>query len=187
MARLPDPYPNLSDDARARFNDIEQKRGAIRGMYRTLFNHPDLAIRVSELGTFLRFGGILNSRDKEVAILTAARHLRAGFVWQQHLQPARVANTPQATIDAIKNSVAPPKDGTSDVDILAWQIASLTMDGVSIPTDLANEAKARAGVGIEGMIELVIIAGFYKMIAGVVTAFDVPLPDPSAPPFDDFS
>jgi len=32
-------------------------------------------------------------------------------------------------------------------------------------------------------VELVVLCGFYAMIAGVIFAFDVPLPEGEAPPF----
>ena len=38
-------------------------------------------------------------------------------------------------------------------------------------------------VGMEGVIELVVLVGFYRMIAGVIFAFDVPLPEGEAAPF----
>lgn len=183
MTRLPDPYKSLSDEHRAIFDSMEKKRGPIRGMYRTLFNHPELALAVSNLGTFIRFEGALSFREKEVAILTAARYLRAGFVWQQHERPALNAGAPQATIDGVKSGKGPPTTDECKFDILAWRVASLAMEGKSIPDDLAQEAKKR--VGTNGLIEIVVVAGFYKMIACVVTAFDVPLPDRSSPPFDD--
>ena len=38
-------------------------------------------------------------------------------------------------------------------------------------------------LGIEGVIELVVLCGFYQMIAGVIFAFDVPLPESETNPF----
>jgi 4-carboxymuconolactone decarboxylase len=38
-------------------------------------------------------------------------------------------------------------------------------------------------VGVKGVIELVVLVGFYRMIAGVIFAFDVPLPEGAAAPF----
>ena len=38
-------------------------------------------------------------------------------------------------------------------------------------------------VGEAGMIELVVLAGYYQAIAAVLFAFDVPLPKDTPPPF----
>ena len=51
----------------------------------------------------------------------------------------------------------------------------------SIPRALQDEMQRE--LGITGLIELVILAGHYRLIAGVLFAFDTPLPDGAAPPF----
>ncbi len=45
----------------------------------------------------------------------------------------------------------------------------------SIPQD-TQDALAKQ-VGLKGVIELVVLCGFYQMIAAVIFAFDVPLPE----------
>ncbi len=51
----------------------------------------------------------------------------------------------------------------------------------SIPQD-TQDALAKQ-VGLKGVIELVVLCGFYQMIAAVIFAFDVPLPEGSHDPF----
>ena len=181
MAQLPDPYERLTTEQRTRFDAMQETRGKIKGMYRVLFNHPELTLTVSDLGTFVRFGGVLSYRQKEVAILTAARDLQAAFVWQQHVGPAREAGTPGPTIDGILAETGPPVVPDYDEDLLVWRVALLAVRCKSIPDSLADDVICR--VGIEGLVELVIVSSFYRMIASVVCCFDVPLPDPAHPPF----
>jgi len=38
-------------------------------------------------------------------------------------------------------------------------------------------------LGTNGLMELVTLAGAYRLIAGVLFAFDTPLPDGTPPPF----
>jgi 4-carboxymuconolactone decarboxylase len=38
-------------------------------------------------------------------------------------------------------------------------------------------------LGVPGLIELVVIAGHYRLIAGVLFAFDTPLPEGERAPF----
>ena len=40
-------------------------------------------------------------------------------------------------------------------------------------------------MGIKGVIELVVLVGFYRMIAGVIFSFDVPLPEDATDPFEE--
>ena len=51
----------------------------------------------------------------------------------------------------------------------------------SIPQGLQDEAKNE--LGMLGLIELVTLAGQYRLIAGVLFAFDSPLPEGTPPPF----
>jgi 4-carboxymuconolactone decarboxylase len=51
----------------------------------------------------------------------------------------------------------------------------------SIPRDL-QEAVLRE-LDIAGLMELVVLAGHYRLIAGVLFAFDTPLPEGTTAPF----
>ena len=51
----------------------------------------------------------------------------------------------------------------------------------SIPQSLQDEVKNK--LGIPGLIELVTLAGQYRLIAGMLFAFDSPLPERTPPPF----
>ena len=51
----------------------------------------------------------------------------------------------------------------------------------SIPQAVQDELAA--ALGVQGVVELVVLCGFYEMIAGVIFAFDVPLPEGAADPF----
>jgi len=51
----------------------------------------------------------------------------------------------------------------------------------SIPADL--QAAVQGELGITGLMELVTLAGQYRMIAGVLFAFDTPIPEGERAPF----
>jgi len=51
----------------------------------------------------------------------------------------------------------------------------------SIPQALQDEVVSE--VGESGMVELVVLAGYYQAIAAVLFAFDVPLAAGTPPPF----
>ncbi|MFA4903468.1 MAG: hypothetical protein WC600_12085 [Desulfobaccales bacterium] len=61
------------------------------------------------------------------------------------------------------------------------KVARCALELHSIPLEVQE---ALAGqVGIKGVIELVVLVGFYRMIAGVIFAFNVALPEEAADPF----
>ena len=51
----------------------------------------------------------------------------------------------------------------------------------SIPAAL--QAEVQKELGVTGLMELVVLAGQYRMIAGVLFAFDTPLPEGERAPF----
>ena len=80
MARLPDPTGSLAPEARTLYDELVGRRGRIDGMYRSLLNHPELTRRVSDLGTFLRFGaGVLPAAVRELVILWLAQQVGRGL------------------------------------------------------------------------------------------------------------
>jgi 4-carboxymuconolactone decarboxylase len=180
MAHLPDPTGSLAPPAQALYDELVGKRGRLGGMYRSLLNHPELARRVSDLGTFLRFGaGVLPAAVRELVILWLARQLGAPYEWVMHEPPARAAGLSDAVIAALRAGTEPP--GLDETQQGALVVARCVLASRSIPPDLQEQLIGL--VGMEGVIELVVLAGFYRMIAGVIFAFDVPLPEGAAPPF----
>ena len=180
MARLPDPTGSLSPAAQMLYNQLIGKRGRIDGMYRSLLNHPELTRRVSDLGTFLRFGsGALPDAVRELVILWLARQVGAVYEWVMHEPLARASGLTDTAIAALRAGQSPP--GLDLTQQAALRVARCALDLQSIPENLQETVIGL--VGLEGLIELVVLVGFYRMIAGVIFAFDVPLPEDAAAPF----
>lgn len=172
MARLTDPVSQLDPEARRLYDAMAAKRGRIDGMYATMFHHPALVEHVSNLGSYLRFGATLPSDIRELAILISSRRLSVPYEWVKHLAPAKAAGLSDAVIEAIRNendlspfSALYPKIHTVVTTVLAEQ---------SLPENLQTELEP--ALGVKGVLELVILVGFYRMIAAFIQAFDVPLP-----------
>lgn len=180
MARLPDPTAKLSPEAEELYLSLTARRGRIDGMYRSLLHYPELTRLVSELGTFLRFdSGALPPDLRELAILWVSRQLNAAYEWVKHAPPARAAGLPEKVIEAVRT-------GREEQELTGDQKAVLdaarcVLERRSIPQALQDGLAAR--LGLPGLIELVVLCGFYQMIAGVIFAFDVPLPEGEEDPF----
>ena len=180
MARLPDPTGSLAPTAQALYDELVSQRGRIDGMYCSLLNHPELARRVIDLGTFLRFGaGALPAAVRELVILWLARQVGAAYEWVKHEPPARAAGISDAVIAALRAGKDPP--GLNETQEGALVVARCVLESRSIPPDL--QERLMGLVGMAGVIELVVLVGFYRMIAGVIFTFDVPLPEGNPAPF----
>jgi 4-carboxymuconolactone decarboxylase len=179
MARLPDPLDSLSPEAKRVYEKISAKRGAVRGPFAPLMHHPALAERAADLGEFLRFDGTLPADIRELAVLITARSVNQAYEWTAHAPIARKAGLPDDVIERVRSRgdlgtlparYARPARAVQHV--LAYE---------SIPQTLQGEIQSE--LGTTGLVELVALAGHYRLIAGVLAAFDVPLPDGVRSPF----
>lgn len=179
MARLPDPLDDLGPEARRVYDKISARRGAIRGPFAPLMHHPPLAERIADLGEFLRFGSTLPGDVRELAILIVARAVAQPFEWFAHEPIARREGLPDDVIARVRAS--------QDLSALAprYARAARAVQHVlafeSIPQPLQDGV--RAEFGLSGLIELVGLVGHYRLIAGVLFAFEVPLPEGTPRPF----
>ena len=180
MAKLPDPLSTLTPDARRVYDKITAKRGQMRGgPFASMMHHPALAEKVGDLGEYLRFGGTLPGDIREMAILITARSVNQAYEWVAHARIARTEKLPDDVIERIRTrgdlSTLPPRYARPArvvQHVLAYE---------SIPQDLQDQVKGE--LGMPGLMELVTLAGQYRLIAGVLFAFDSPLPDGAPPPF----
>ncbi len=179
MARLPDPIPELSPSARKVYEAMVAKRGRIDGMYGAMFNHPALVEQVGRLGTYLRFESSLPGAIRELTILLTARRQSVAYEWVKHVPPAKAAGLSEEIIAAVeqRKDLGPYSPLYAKIS----QVVDLVLAEQSLPQDLQYQLSKE--FGIPGAIELVILVGFYRMIAGFIRAFDVPLPPDSASPF----
>jgi 4-carboxymuconolactone decarboxylase len=162
----------LPADARELYAAMAARRKAkgegFGGPYLALLNHPELARRVEELGFFLKFEGALPRTIYQFIVLTVARATGAGFEWHDHIAHARAAGLPEEVIDCIgtDRAAALPQPYA-----LAHAILAKTMTWQVVPDDL--QAQAVAQWGKHGLVEIVVLSGFYQMFAAINQGFDI--------------
>ncbi len=172
----------LTGNGKAIYDEISARRAAQgtqpRGLYIPLMNHPELAQVIERLGYYLKFEGKLPRDAYQFVVLSIARKIRVAFEWVDHVAAAKEAGLNDNLIEAIlksdRNSIPHPYSlilDTIDV-VLKFQ---------SVPDNLQNEIIALYGV--QGVLEIVTLCGFYQMIGEITQAFDVPLPEGAVKPF----
>ncbi len=174
MSSLPDPTATLSGENKKIYDDIASRRAAKGvhhlGPYVPLLNHAQLAKHIERLGYFYKFESDLPRDIYQFIVLEVGRQSGVNFVWRDHLEKARNAGVPDSVIEAIA-------DGKGDLDEPYKMVRSL-MDWAfgfkSIPKELQDQVIAKFGV--DGLLEIVTLCGFYTMIGMVNVCFDVPLP-----------
>jgi 4-carboxymuconolactone decarboxylase len=182
MSTLPDSTGNLTGKAKAIYNDILERRTAqgatVRGLYIPLMNHPELTQHIERLGYYLKFEGKLPRDAYQFIVLSMARRIGVAFEWIDHVEPAKAAGLSNALIDAVlktdRGSIPHPYS-------LILDTIDIVLEFKSIPENI--QTKMIDIYGVQGLLEVVTLCGFYQMVGEITEAFDVPLPEGSVNPF----
>ena len=160
-------------------NDFLDSEGGMRGPFNALLHHPKVGNVVQRLGEILRFEGSLTGGQREVAILTVARHWQAQYEWWAHAKIAFDVGISAEVIDAIKAQTSLPSDEDDLIAIYQFVRELLEMQNVSQHSFNA----VHETLGDAGVVELVILVGYYGIISGILNTFEVSLPPGVTPPF----
>jgi 4-carboxymuconolactone decarboxylase len=97
-----------------------------------------------------------------------ARATGAGFEWHDHIAHARAAGLPADVIDCIdKGRVG----ALPQPYALVQTILTRTMAWQAVPDEL--QAQAAAEWGKRGLVEIVVLSGFYQMFAAINQGFGI--------------
>jgi 4-carboxymuconolactone decarboxylase len=174
MAILPDPTAKLTGEDRVIYEDMLARRKAKGvdhlGPYVPLLSYPQLAKRVEALGYFVKYQSVLPRTIYQFVVLLIAKRSGVAFVWEDHIAAARAAGLPEPVIQSISSGAtefAFPYD-------MALQTTTYAFACQSIPEDLQNRLIAE--FGIQGLLEIVTLCGFYSLMSMINGCFDVTEP-----------
>ena len=114
----------------------------------------------------------LSERVRQVVILSVGSVWRADYELYAHSAAARTAGFSEAAVAALVRGVAPAE--LSEQERTAQRFAlSLTATRCIDPT-LYEEGQFR--FGDKGLVDLLVLAGCYQLVCGVLNAFAIPAP-----------
>jgi 4-carboxymuconolactone decarboxylase len=150
----------------------------LRGLYIPLMNHPELAQLIEQLGYYLKFDGKLPRDAYQFVVLSMARRTEVPFEWVDHVEAARAAGLSDTLLEAIRKS---DRGSIPHPYSLILDIMDAVLEFRSIPEKIQDQIIKLYGV--QGLLEIVALCGFYSMIGVITQSFDVPLPEGAAKPF----
>ncbi|MDP8921949.1 MAG: carboxymuconolactone decarboxylase family protein [Chloroflexota bacterium] len=181
MARIPSlTRDGLDPDAQAVWDQVVGSRGSVRGPMALLMHHPALAGHVAELGSQLRFRGVLGGADRELAILAAGREVEAVYEWAAH-EPLGLQEGVRPEAIEILRHQRPTAELLPREALIVDTVRALYRDH-RISDELY--ARAEAELGRQALVELVVLAGYYGLIGFVLNAFEAELPAGATPAFE---
>ena len=152
-------------------------RGEVRGPFIALLHNPAIARHLQGLGEQLRWKGKLPQKLVELAVLITARKWTCQHEWFIHEQLARKAGLDGAIIDAIRERRDPPLKGDEALVYEFCRDAHATgRVGDTAFAALQNR------FGLDGAVELLVLSGYYTMMAMVLNSAGLPLPGDAKPP-----
>jgi alkylhydroperoxidase family enzyme len=136
-------------------------------LFRMLANMPALAGPTLRLGEAILTKGELDYVLRELAILHTARLTDTEYEWVQHEAISRLVGIDKDKIRAVAEGRI--DDGPfDDRERLALTLVGNVLDSGTPPPELVTRAEAELGRG--PALELMIVGGYYAMLAGVMRA-----------------
>ncbi len=153
----------------------------VMGPYPAWLQSPELAKRARSLSEYLRFNSTPPKRLAEIAILITGRHWKAEFEFYAHAELARKAGVEENIIQALAAGKR-PKFTHSD-DEIVYDLCTEMLNARRI-SDKTYQ-RALNAFGMQPLVELVAIMGYYCMVSVTLNAFEAPLPPGEPSPFPD--
>jgi 4-carboxymuconolactone decarboxylase len=170
-------HEQLSPAGRDIHASILSTRGNLDGPFLAWLHSPGLAAPAEKLGAFCRYNPALARVESELLILLVAAHFRCSGEWQIHATIALEAGLDSASIDGILSGLSPtlPSRRLSVLHALSTEL--LRHNEISQTTF----ARARDMFGVQGLVEIVGVIGYYGFVAMTLNAFDIRFADRKDP------
>jgi len=182
MARIPFPaYDDLTMEQRRVYDAVVRTRGKLHGPLRAALHNPELADKWQQLGELLRYRTRLPPRLSELAILVTARHFNCQFEWYAHEPPALAGGLAPGVIEALRHARRPDFVNHDEVLIYDYSTELQQTHFVSEPIYQA----VLAHFGVQSVVELTALLGYYGMVAMTLNAHQIPLPADAIEPLPD--
>lgn len=151
--------------------------GRIAGPLRVWLHAPVVGEAQQALGAVLRFELTLPPRVCELVILSTAHDVGSEFQILAHERMAYDAGITLEQLEALRERRAPTL--TDPVERTAWQ----TTNRILTDGDLTDDqfAEAAEALGQQGLVELVTLIGYYRLLALQMRVCGVPATDYQGP------
>jgi len=146
--------------------------GGLRGPFNALLYSPIIGDAVQRVGEAVRFEGALPPQLRELAILTVAAEWQAQYEWWAHERIARAEGLNDAIIVGVKSGMLP--ESADPEERMIYGVVRELIDQHHIADE--RYAAAVALFGEAAVVELVLLVGYYTLIAMTLNAFAVAVP-----------
>ena len=178
--RLPPvPVSQMTDAQRKAVDEFRVIRNGaeVSGPFFPLLRSPELMVRTSALGEYLRYRSRLAPRLSEFVILMTAREWTQQYEWNAHYPIALKAGVSADAANAIAEGRRPAGMAADHEALYDFCQELFRTKGVSD----ATYQRLLSVLGEQGVVDTVGIAGYYSMLAMVLNTARTPGGESTAP------
>lgn len=174
MAKLRDVDLETSPDTAASFKRLQESRGWISNLMRSIAHAPEGLNRFQALGHYARYDAELTEAQKELVICTTVRGVPYG--WEHHAPLAKNCGVTDAQLEAIKKGDVPSDLSAPDRAVVRYTLAFSSFKGVSRET--TDEALRHFSE--RQIVDMSLISAFYLAAGSLIIGFEVEVEGPEA-------
>jgi 4-carboxymuconolactone decarboxylase len=177
MTTTPEPWPRIApledpDEEQAKLlaHSLPGPDGRPLNVFRTLVRSPELMKRMNGLGGYFFVHGTIATRERELIVLRTASTARSSYEIGQHRWICAEAGLNDDEIEAALDAARPHDWSPADRALLRFTDQLLATDSVT-----ADAWAALESYGDQGRMELLVLVGYYRLLAGVLNGIGVEL------------
>lgn len=146
--------------------------GSLTGPFGIMLHAPGTGDILQQLGAAIRYRTGLTARVREIGILLVAAALGSEFERWAHERVARAVGFTDDELDQLARGSFTSSDPTEQA--AADLCVALLADGAVTDRQYAGFTET---LGVEAMIEITTLVGYYRMLAQLMTVFDIGVPE----------
>jgi 4-carboxymuconolactone decarboxylase len=155
---------------------VLQRFGRVQGPFSMLLHSPRLADRLLAVGNYFNTDSVVEPKDRSLAILVAAREREGAYVWAAQVGAARRAGVREEAIALIGAKGDPAQLPPAEGEIVRYAQQLVQTNRIDQAAFDALNAKHDK----QWMVELTAAINYYGFLSGLVSAFDVAVPEGGA-------
>jgi 4-carboxymuconolactone decarboxylase len=177
--RLPSiPADKMTEAQKQAAAEFKVHRGVdINGPFIPLLRSPEVMLRTTAMGDYLRYKTALGPPLNEFVILITARHLSQSHEWSVHQPIALKAGVGATIVNAVAEGRKPT--GMSADQDLVYDFCTELLHNQSVSDETYSRALARFGE--QGTIDMVAVVGYYNFLGFVLNVARTPPIAPGSP------
>ncbi len=152
--------------------ELTDEAGRLEGPFNAMLVNPKVGGALQELGSAVRYASSLSDRQREIAILELAVLAKSDFEWYAHERIGRSIGLDDIELGALLTAV--DCDGFRPEEITVRRLVRALYGDEDLDDELFEEGADN--LGHKRIADLVVLVGYYRLLALSLTVWRTPLP-----------